>query len=603
MKKIYSLLFFAAFLFSAHIASAQSQRLVLIEEGTNASCGPCATQNPGFYDLLDSVDDKVVGLTYQWWYPGFDPMYEHNPVEVDYRFETYYGQNGVPTAMIDGDVPDGSTPGFNGQWYAGAPGGYSATMINNRYAVPSPFDIEINYTLTPSNIEATVTVTCTQAISESNLKLRVAVIEKLIMFDTPPGSTNQVEFHNVLKKFIGGTSGFDLQNSWVPGDSQSFTGSWTHANVYEFDELAVVAFVQNDSGKEVLQASMNDEGVLEANLTNAGGIFNLQTSAEVCSGPNTISPTVSLRNTGNATLTSARLKATINGTEAFHDWTGSLELMEDAEVTFDAFTFDASVGQDSDLTIEIIEVNDGANEEATLLTVSGTIGTAPIFGNGARVEVRPDHYGSETYWRIINSTGELVSEGGSKAVATQYGIGGMSQLSPSDAYPNSPDPPNSPLITYTTDVMLDASDCYTFEIYDGYGDGICCSYGNGSYKLRILETNQPKITGGTFGEMFAADFEAVVTSISENELDATLRIFPNPVVNNVAIEANISEPSVISIKIYDLTGKVVYAENMGAQPTGLFRTDIDFNKVSNGMYLLNMKVGDTNVTRKLSVNK
>lgn len=598
MKKIYSLLLFTAFVFSAHLASAQSQRMVLIEEGTNASCGPCASQNPDFYDLLEANSDKVVGLTYQWWFPGFDPMYNHNPIEVDTRFEDYYGQNGVPTAMIDGDVPDGNTPGFNGQWYDGAPGGYSATMIDNRYAVPSPFDIDIDYTLTPGSVEATVTVTCTQAVSESNLKLRVAVIEKVILFDTPPGSTNQVEFHNVLKRFIGGTDGFTLQDSWVPGDSQSFTGSWVHTNVYDYDQIAVVAFVQNDSGKEVFQAAMDDSETMEYNLTNAGGIYGLEPVSDVCSGPNTISPTVTLRNTGSDALTAATLKATVNGSEAYYNWTGNLGLMEEEEVTLDPISYTATGGTNN-ITVEIEEVNDGANEEATMLTVSDEFGTAPLFPNGVKIDIRTDNYGSETYWRLINSAGDVISEGGNIAVANDYGIGGDSQLTSGDAYPNTQGG-----ALYSTTVMFDASDCYTFEIYDEYGDGMCCSWGNGSYKLRNVETNQPIIVGGQYGESISESLEAESsTSISENELNAALSIFPNPVVGSAFIEANISQPSNISIEVYDLTGKVVYAQDMGAQPTGMFRTEIDFTDMSNGMYLLKMKVGDTDVTRKLSVNK
>ncbi|MBP6870867.1 MAG: hypothetical protein KBC43_02560 [Bacteroidales bacterium] len=51
MKTIYLTLFAFSFLvFSVH---SQSQRMVLIEEATNASCGPCASQNPAFDNLLN----------------------------------------------------------------------------------------------------------------------------------------------------------------------------------------------------------------------------------------------------------------------------------------------------------------------------------------------------------------------------------------------------------------------------------------------------------------------------------------------------------------------------------------------------------------------
>ncbi len=36
--------------------------------------------------------------------------------------------------------------------------------------------------------------------------------------------------------------------------------------------------------------------------------------------------------------------------------------------------------------------------------------------------------------------------------------------------------------TYTLDKCLKASGCYRLEIYDAYGDGLCCSFGQGSYQ-------------------------------------------------------------------------------------------------------------------------
>merc|ERR1712174_181792 len=45
--------------------------------------------------------------------------------------------------------------------------------------------------------------------------------------------------------------------------------------------------------------------------------------------------------------------------------------------------------------------------------------------------------------------------------------------------------------------MCLASDEYTFTITDAYGDGICCSYGNGGYKITVDGTEV--VSGGDFG--------------------------------------------------------------------------------------------------------
>lgn len=69
-----------------------------------------------------------------------------------------------------------------------------------------------------------------------------------------------------------------------------------------------------------------------------------------------------------------------------------------------------------------------------------------------------DNYPEETSWNIKNSAGTTVQSGGT------YG----SQADGS---------------TLNVNVTL-ASGNYTFTINDAYGDGMCCSYGNGSYALK-----------------------------------------------------------------------------------------------------------------------
>ena len=41
--------------------------------------------------------------------------------------------------------------------------------------------------------------------------------------------------------------------------------------------------------------------------------------------------------------------------------------------------------------------------------------------------------------------------------------------------------------------------CFDFTIYDSYGDGICCSYGQGSYLVSLLSDNTTLAAGGSFG--------------------------------------------------------------------------------------------------------
>ena len=67
-----------------------------------------------------------------------------------------------------------------------------------------------------------------------------------------------------------------------------------------------------------------------------------------------------------------------------------------------------------------------------------------VEGNTVTVSIQVDNYGNETTWEVINSTDEVVANGG------PY---------PTDMYGT----------TFEQDFCLPAG-CYDFVIYDSYGD-------------------------------------------------------------------------------------------------------------------------------------
>jgi PKD repeat protein len=101
----------------------------------------------------------------------------------------------------------------------------------------------------------------------------------------------------------------------------------------------------------------------------------------------------------------------------------------------------------------IVSANNSAdlNNSNDDLAVSFTI----VDGEEITVSILTDDYGDETTWEVEDSQGNVVASGGGYDDNTQYTI------------------PNCL-----------ADGCYTFTIYDSYGDGICCGqYGDGAYEL------------------------------------------------------------------------------------------------------------------------
>ena len=77
------------------------------------------------------------------------------------------------------------------------------------------------------------------------------------------------------------------------------------------------------------------------------------------------------------------------------------------------------------------------------------------------INIVPDSYPEETSWKLFTNNTEVASG-----------------LANSDT------------------ICVDTSACARFEIYDSYGDGICCGYGNGSYT--IFWNGVQIATGGAF---------------------------------------------------------------------------------------------------------
>ena len=58
-------------------------------------------------------------------------------------------------------------------------------------------------------------------------------------------------------------------------------------------------------------------------------------------------------------------------------------------------------------------------------------------------------------------------------------------------------------------VTLSADECYNFSIYDTYGDGICCAWGQGSYTL--ADGNGTVLaSGGQFTDVESTTFKTTV---------------------------------------------------------------------------------------------
>jgi hypothetical protein len=559
MKRI---LFSAVLLFAVVSLYSQSQRLVLLEEFTQASCSPCASANPGIYALLNANPDKITSVWYHTSWPGYDPMNLHNPTEVAARVG-YYGVSYVPWSVLDGN------------YYSGSATGWNIGTVNARYAVPSPFSMSLQHQLNATNDTIFVTMVAEATTDVSgNMTAHNVVIEKNIHFNNPPGSNGEKDFKNVMKKMLPDKDGTTLPATMTTGDYFIVQESWKLANVYDITQLASVAFVQNKATKEVHQSVNSSTSPVTLPYDNDLQVMNVsEFSSTNCSGK--ISPKVLIRNNGNNGVTSFSLKYRVNSDpEALFTWTGSMASLQKATITLPEYTF-------TPLTSNVLHVytadpNSVPDEYRKNDTLRYTIGAAPLTTSRIFIYIKTDNKPEETTWDIRNSAGDIVGSGG------PYETGGVMNKDTVD---------------------LPAYDCYTFNLYDAGGNGLCCV--NGSGLFYVIDDEENTISAGnSFGSHIFNEFNYAEAQAIPEPLEAgTLSIAPNPSAGEAMVLLHLNRGAVVKAQLVSTLGNVVRNWDHGFMNQGEQSFGLNCEDLPAGLYILRVMAGKQAMTAKVSIVK
>ncbi len=244
MKLIKYLIVLMIFLFST-FNFAQVPKKVLMEYATNASCGPCAAYNPGNYEFLKSNYKNAVAVWYHAWWPGSnDPMYVINKPENEARIN-YYGINGVPAYVINGTQ----------QGYGDETAKFHS-HFNSQMNLESPLEMNVKSEMQGDSIKITVLIKVLAEITSTDLRLHTAITEQMVKYDSPPGSNGEMEFPHVFRKFCKSASG-EILPALNIGDSLVFSYTEEINSEWDPDVLTMVAWVQSNSAKTVLQSASN----------------------------------------------------------------------------------------------------------------------------------------------------------------------------------------------------------------------------------------------------------------------------------------------------------------------------------------------------------
>jgi hypothetical protein len=107
--------------------------------------------------------------------------------------------------------------------------------------------------------------------------------------------------------------------------------------------------------------------------------------------------------------------------------------------------------------------------------------------------------------------------------------------------------------------------------------------------------------------LYLTDFTIVEAPLSVNQVDANEFFVgqnaPNPFKSNSTISYQLTEASDVSLKVFDVTGKLVLNNSQKAVDPGKHKMNVDGSKLSNGVYFYTLTAGSKSVTKKMMIVK
>ena len=264
---------------------------------------------------------------------------------------------------------------------------------------------------------------------------------------------------------------FDLYPS---SDAAQFNGTWSN---YPYFASGIVAVSHIEEGLFLLKPNF-------FTVSSAADLvcYNETVTINVVNGAASPSSTYSV--SGLPAGASANVDNTSDGAVI------TLSGFPQGAVTDYNVTVSDNTGQSGSVSFTVYDCDNevlGCTDSSALnFNPAATLdnGTCTYPCSDVTVTILTDNYPGETTWTVTDGSGTTVMSGG---------------------------PYSTTATTYTETACLEVG-CYTLNVFDSFGDGICCAYGVGSYTVNVDGTDV--VTGGEFGTSTTENFCVESAAIS-----------------------------------------------------------------------------------------
>ncbi|HHZ81881.1 MAG TPA: T9SS type A sorting domain-containing protein, partial [Flavobacteriales bacterium] len=567
---------------AAQVSTSVMPRNAVVEEWTGIHCGYCPIGHATVNDEIAANPGRVVALNV---HSGGYAI----PAAGELDLRTPEG------TVLDGAFPitgyPASTLNRRTISYTGSSGATTGQVYHPAYLGDAEFiptvlgeNSEVNLDATASIDVATRVLTVdveyyyTSNAPNTTNYLNVAILQGDIQgTQTTYGNYNPAAWTtysvygdlyshgHVFRGFMTGQWGAAI-NSTTTGSTGTMSYTQTlpaniAGTIMDLGSISIAAYVGdgNQSAGDILTGIEVTPTLTGATATDE--IVLLETVAEnlaECNLGVAVSAKVDVKvfNAGSSPISSATFTYDVSGgTPTVYNWSTSADPIMPFTtriLTLTAINFTTTTN--NDLNMAVSDPNGTADLTADNTgTVNDIVSTALPTDGYVTVDLHTDNYGDEIWMEITNSTGTIVWSEGNENVQGNFDTG---------SYPPAADPTN-PLgndQSYSWDVALPALDCYTFTIYDYYGDGVSVGGSGAGYDVKnnsgsILFSESALDFGGSeVGGLVANN------SVSLDEIAIEgLSVYPNPATDVLNISFN-ADTDDYTISLMDLQGRTLISE-------------------------------------------
>ncbi len=231
-----------------NINISERQHVVLLEHYTNTS----ATQSTISDAIVDSISSQepldMVSVKYHTDLFGGD-LFDQSIHSVSDVRSIYYGVPAIPYSILDG--------GTSGKY-------------DYKTRFPKSQDIELRSLIDPlfkitlrSTNNSNVLNISTKITALTSFNREVSIHIAVVRMDT---TISNKKMKNILLALLPDPAGITYNQNWLAGDSKMLTTTFSVSNISDTNKLVMVAFVQDETSKEILQVATNKEAVISTGI-------------------------------------------------------------------------------------------------------------------------------------------------------------------------------------------------------------------------------------------------------------------------------------------------------------------------------------------------